>query len=208
MENEELGITGDGVCGWAMGSPLDRSNDAEVVSAFRGPNEDPEQPGQEVGAPDSFDFELDGPPMGSPEEDANTSAVEVPDGVEPDPKSEVLHAPGESIETYEWIKKSDGFTALYDHPKHGRVLVVAYIEVSRNDVYVRFNGAVDGVGLFYVAALDEFERRGDGTRFTVKLLPSKEGTVVRRWGTMQASGKDDPRFSRKFVIRGGALVKR
>ncbi len=114
----------------------------------------------------------------------------------------------ETVETYEWIKKSDGLTAAYEHPKHGRVLVVAYVETVHKGVVCRFNGEVNGDGLLQVAALGEFERRRGGSRLIVKLVPWKEGTSVRRWGTLNPSGQNDLRYQRRFIIKGQELVRR
>jgi hypothetical protein len=112
------------------------------------------------------------------------------------------------IEEFEPLKRVQGHTAAHEHAKFGRVVAVAYFDVTNGSGRVRLNAEINKVPFFDAQPLATFERRGEGTRFIVKLFPWKEGTIVRRWGNTSGSGRDDPRHSMTFVVRGDRLVRR
>jgi hypothetical protein len=111
------------------------------------------------------------------------------------------------IEAFNYLKGVRGFTAPYVHATLGRVVAVAYFEVTKDATKQRFNCQIDNVPFFDAVALDELSRKTAAGRFVVKLLPWKEGTTIRRWGN-DGSGRDDPKCGMTFIITGDALVRR
>lgn len=114
------------------------------------------------------------------------------------------------IESFTWIKRVPGFTARHDHPKLGKVLVIAYVEVVTGGTEkLWFNCSINGAKFFATEALATYERSGDAGRLVIKLLAWEDGTTVRRWCRAAGVGsKDDPRHAMTLVVREQDLVRK
>jgi len=119
---------------------------------------------------------------------------------EEDSELEIEAEPFSKIEDFEFLKKTKFFASPIDHPKHGKVLAVAYFKVTKGEHQWHLNCKIGDHDFFDAPYVAKFERRSSQGRFVVKLIEWEEGLEVRRWGRNRNNHRDEPKFALRFQL--------